>query len=98
MRIVTVCGMGFGTSLMLKMQIEDLLKTSPELTKGVRIEVVAWDIGSVKGQQADIIVASTDMKAQLTGTGVDTVFLVNLVSSRELKEKLLPVLQTKLQE
>lgn len=96
MRIVTVCGMGFGTSLMLKMQIEDLLKKNTELTKGEKIEIVAWDVGSVKGQQADLIVASTDMKAQLANVGVDTVFIANLVSSAELTEKILPVLEGKL--
>ena len=52
MRIATLCGMGFGTSMMLKLFIEDILKA-----EGIKAQVIPWDLGSFKGQQADIVVA-----------------------------------------
>ncbi|MBM3150201.1 MAG: PTS lactose transporter subunit IIB, partial [Chloroflexi bacterium] len=38
MRIATLCGMGFGTSMMLKLFIEEILKDI-----GMKAEVVPWD-------------------------------------------------------
>ena len=45
MRVVTVCGMGFGTSLMLLMSIKEIGKKY-----GVNIEGEAVDLGSYKGK------------------------------------------------
>ena len=44
MKIVTVCGMGFGTSLMVKMAIDDLLSEI-----GFDAEVEASDVRSSRG-------------------------------------------------
>jgi len=49
MRVVTVCGMGFGTSLMLLMTIKDIGKKY-----GVNIEGEAVDLGSYKGKPCDL--------------------------------------------
>jgi len=87
-RILTVCGMGFGTSLMLKMFIQDLLK---ELQ--VKAEVEVSDLGSVKGTPADLIVAPNDMKSHLAGMATPVIFIDNLIDKKELRSKLLPVLQ-----
>jgi ascorbate PTS system EIIB component len=83
MRIATLCGMGFGTSMMLKLSIEKILK---ELN--VHAEVVPWDLGSFKGQQADIIVAPSDMKRHLEGAKGRVILIKNLVDKDELREKI----------
>ncbi|MFS8639880.1 MAG: PTS sugar transporter subunit IIB [Symbiobacteriaceae bacterium] len=88
MRIVTVCGMGFGTSLMLKIAVEGILQKH-----GMRAEVVAWDLGSVKGQPADVIVTSRDLERHLAGTPARLVLIDNLTDKSEIERKLLPVLQ-----
>lgn len=87
MRIVTVCGMGFGTSLMLKMAIDDLLRKH-----GLRAEVLAWDLGSLKGQRADVIVAPLDMERHLHDVAARVVYLRSLTDKDELETKLLPIL------
>jgi len=87
-RIVTVCGMGFGTSLMLKIAVEGILQKH-----GMRAEVVAWDLGSVKGQPADVIVTSRDLERHLAGTPARLVLIDNLTDKSEIERKLLPVLQ-----
>lgn len=88
MRIVTVCGMGFGTSLMLKIAVEGILQKH-----GMRAEVVAWDLGSVKGQPADVIVTSRDLERHLAGTPARLVLIDNLTDKSEIERKLLPVLE-----
>lgn len=88
MRIATLCGMGFGTSMMLKLFIEDILK--PE---GIKAEIIPWDLGSFKGQQADIVVAPTDMASHLKDSKARVVLIKNLVDKAEVKEKVLAAIR-----
>ena len=88
MRIATLCGMGFGTSMMLKLFIEEILKDLE-----MKAEVVPWDLGTFKGQQADIVVAPTDMEMHLKSTSAKVVLIKNLVDKKELRDKLVPVLE-----
>lgn len=88
MRIATLCGMGFGTSMMLKLFIEEILKDL-----GMKAEVVPWDLGTFKGQQADVVVAPTDMEMHLKSTSAKVVLIKNLVDKKELRDKLVPVLE-----
>ena len=88
MKIVTVCGMGFGTSLMLKMTIQDILSQ-----EGISAEVEAWDLSSVKGRTADIFFASEDMKSNLHDIKGKIVFIKNLIDVEEVKKKVLEALK-----
>ncbi|MFB0533776.1 MAG: PTS sugar transporter subunit IIB [Anaerolineae bacterium] len=88
MRIATLCGMGFGTSMMLKLFIDEILKDL-----GMKAEVVPWDLGTFKGQQADIVVAPTDMEMHLRSTSAKVVLIRNLLDKKELRDKLLPALE-----
>jgi len=89
MRIATLCGMGFGTSMMLKLFIDDILKA-----EGIKAEVVPWDLGTFKGQNADIIVAPLDMERHLKSTTSRVVLIHNLVNKAEIKEKVLGAINT----
>jgi PTS system ascorbate-specific IIB component len=80
--------MGFGTSMMLKLFIEDILKA-----EGLKAEVIPWDLGSFKGQQADIVVAPTDMQMHLKGASAKVVLIRNLVDKVEIKEKIISAIQ-----
>jgi len=84
MRIATLCGMGFGTSMMLKLFIDDILKA-----EGMKADVVPWDLGTFKGQQADIIVAPKDMESHLRSATATVVLINNLVDKAEIKTKIL---------
>lgn len=84
MRIATLCGMGFGTSMMLKLFIDDILKA-----EGMKAEVVPWDLSSFKGQQADLIVAPKDMESHLRSANATVVLINNLVDKAEIKAKVL---------
>ena len=84
MRIATLCGMGFGSSMMLKLFIDDILKA-----EGRKAEVVPWDLGTFKGQQADIVVAPVGMESNLRGAKGRIVLIKNLVDKVEIKTKVL---------
>lgn len=88
MEILTVCGMGFGTSLMLKMTVDDILKE-----EGIKASVDAVDASSAKGSSADLIMASSDLEATLEGLDNPTVYIDNLIDNDEIKEKLLKKLK-----
>lgn len=87
MKILTVCGMGSGSSLILKMNVESVLKE-----EGISAEVEACDLGSVGGSEADLIISTKDLESQLEGSNVKKIFLHNVVDKSVLKEELLKVL------
>jgi ascorbate PTS system EIIB component len=88
MKIATLCGMGFGTSMMLKLFIDDILKA-----EGIKAEIIPWDLGSFKGQQVDIIVAPMDMESHLRSATCKVVLIRNLVDKAEIKVKILDAIQ-----
>lgn len=88
MRIATLCGMGFGTSMMLKLFIDDILKA-----EGLKAEIIPVDLGSFKGAQADIVVAPTDMERHLKDSKGRVVLIRNLVDKQEVKTKVLAAIQ-----
>ncbi|MFU0790227.1 PTS sugar transporter subunit IIB [Virgibacillus proomii] len=84
MEIITVCGMGFGTSLMLKMTVDEILEQV-----GIKAEVSALDAGSAKGRNADLIITSADLESALEGVEANKIFIDNLTDADEVKQKLL---------
>lgn len=84
MEIITVCGMGFGTSLMLKMSVDDILKE-----QGIKAQVSALDVGSAKGRTPDLIMASADLESALGNVDVRKIYINNLTDTNEVKTKLL---------
>ncbi|WP_293697474.1 PTS sugar transporter subunit IIB [uncultured Agrococcus sp.] len=85
MRIVAVCGMGIGTSVLLKMNIE---KALDEL--GVDGVVDAADITAAKGvaQGADLVVTSEELLSQLESLPVDVVAVKNFMDLAEITDTL----------
>ena len=78
MKVVTVCGMGFGTSLMLLMY-------------GITVEGEATDLGSYKGKSCDLIVASSEIAKQIEAD-VPVLAITNLLDKAEIEEKIRPYL------
>jgi len=75
--------MGIGSSLILKMNIQTVLK---QLGK-TDVEVEHCDLTSVQGMNADLIVAAQDIASALR-TSTPVIALKNVMSRDELKEKL----------
>ncbi len=87
MRVVTVCGMGFGTSLMLLMDVQAIGRKH-----GLHIEGEATDLGSAKGKPCDFMVASSEIAHELKDVNVDVIPIMNLLNKKEIEEKILPVM------
>ena len=81
MKIVTVCGLGVGSSLMLEINIKKILKDL-----GIEGEVSHINLEDVKKIEADIFIMSKTLE--------DKVFvpckivLSNIIGTEEIKEKL----------
>lgn len=86
MHVITVCGMGFGTSLMLLMSIQEIGRKH-----GVAITGEAVDLGSYKGKSCDLIAASSEISRQIV-TQKPLIAIDNLLNKKEIEDKLLPYL------
>ncbi|SHK25791.1 PTS system, ascorbate-specific IIB component [Clostridium cavendishii DSM 21758] len=63
MKFLAVCGFGVGSSMVLKMSIEKVLR---EL--GVDAEVENTDLNSARGADCDVIFTSAELQEELKGT------------------------------
>ena len=87
MKVVTVCGMGFGTSLMLLMTIKEIGRAY-----GVKIDGEAVDLGSYKGKACDLIAASGEIAKQVHAD-VPVLAIPNLLDRADIESKLKPYLE-----
>ncbi|WP_185714929.1 PTS sugar transporter subunit IIB [Gulosibacter macacae] len=86
MKIIAVCGMGIGTSVLLKMNIDQVLADL-----GVDGDVEAADISSARGAAAtaDLVMTSSELVEQLGDTDTPVVVVDNFVDQDEIREKLI---------
>jgi len=86
LKIVTVCGMGWGSSLLLKINLDEVLKNN-----GIKdFDIDACDLGSAKSAGGDIIVGTEDMRKHLKDEkNAIVVFVKSLVDKEELAEKVI---------
>ena len=87
MRVITVCGMGFGTSLMLLMTIKDIGKKHH-----VAVEGEAVDLGSYKGKPCDLIAASSEIAKQIVAD-VPVLSVTNLLDKKGILQMILPYMK-----
>lgn len=86
MKILVVCGSGLGSSFMMELNIKSIIK---EL--GVEAEVTHTDLGSAKGEGAEIYVGTKDITSQLEGIGGEVVSLKNMIDKKDMKNQLIEV-------
>lgn len=89
MHIVCVCGLGMGSSLILKMTVD---KAARQL--GLEAEIEHWDAGTVGSKNADLIVTSQDFAERFAGQK-NVIFVNNIINTQEVKEKLQTYLENK---
>ncbi|HHU48230.1 MAG: PTS sugar transporter subunit IIB [Caldicoprobacterales bacterium] len=84
--VLAVCGAGVGSSIMMKANAEEVLEKH-----GVRARVTAADITSAKGNSPDVLVTTLDIYKVIKDIKAgEVVILENMVSMKELEEKLVP--------
>lgn len=87
MKILVLCGNGLGSSFMMELNVKKVLK---EL--GKEAEVNHTDLTTSKTMSADIFVGAKDIMDNFKREGAIIIGLENIVSVKELKEKLEAVL------
>ncbi|KXG78784.1 Ascorbate-specific phosphotransferase enzyme IIB component [Fervidicola ferrireducens] len=83
-KIVAACGVGMGSSLILKMTIEDIVR---EL--GINASVEHADIGSVKSANPDIVVVQTFHEEKVKDAAKVVVAIDDFFNKDKLREKLI---------
>ena len=85
MKILAVCGMGLGTSLILRMNAEKALKQL-----GIEADVEVSDMGSARAlaPTADLILTSDELAEQLGPVKPEVVTISNFIDFNELLIKL----------
>lgn len=81
-KIITVCGMGVGSSLILKMTVESAMN---KLNQKCNVE--HWDLGTVKGKACDFIVTTQGFKKHFE-ENENVVFVNNILDVEEVMEKI----------
>ena len=90
MKIVAVCGMGIGTSVLLKMNAEKVLAKL-----GIDADVEAADMGVARGaaQTAEIVLTSEELAEELGDVPAEVIIINNFFDLDEITEKLTAAVQ-----
>jgi PTS system ascorbate-specific IIB component len=92
MRIMVVCGFGLGSSMILKLKIDEALKE-----QGLRAETFCTDMTTAKGERFDIVITSKDIAVAFKDIPQPVVVVNNFLSKAEVEEKVLPALRSLLE-
>ncbi len=93
MKILAVCGMGIGSSMLLRLNAEKALKRIGRTD----VDFDIADIGSARGlaATADIVLTSKELAEQLGPVKAKVVTITNFVSVDEMATKLQAALESK---
>lgn len=91
MKIITVCGNGIGSSLMLAMKIEQICKEN-----GIKADVESCDFNSAQSKNADLIVTVKEL-AQQFDRG-DVAVVRSYINKKKITEDVLDIIKKKAEE
>jgi PTS system ascorbate-specific IIB component len=90
MKILAVCGFGVGTSLILRMNLEKVLKENQ-----LEADVEHIDMTSAVGMQTDLVVTSREIAGEIqAGFHVPVIVIDNFMDLKEIKEKCVEVVRS----
>jgi len=82
LKVIGVCGMGLGTSLLLLSEVESIARKY-----GVEIEGEVVDLGSVRGKTCDVIISSSEIAKELKDLKIPIIEIKNMLDKREIEAK-----------
>ena len=88
--ILTVCGVGSGSSLILRMYTEDVLD---ELK--IKYSISAGQASEARGTSADIVMCAQEFASVCQGTKAEVVIIKSFTNKAEIKQALTGVLKRK---
>lgn len=83
MKILTVCGLGQGSSLILRMNVESVLKEM-----GVNADVDNSDVSTALFTKPDVIITNKELAENLKDSTIPVVIVKNYFDKGEIKEAL----------
>lgn len=87
LKIMTVCGFGLGSSLVLRMTVDEVLQKH-----NIKAEMFCSDADTALGQSYDLVITSGEMERLFTGVEVPVIVIDNFLSPDEVEEKALPII------
>jgi ascorbate PTS system EIIB component len=88
LEVLTVCGVGMGTSLILRMTAEEVFKQL-----GLRAHVTATDVSSARGMRADILIGQEMHTPDFVGHVPIVVSVTSFIDKDEMKRKLVAAME-----
>jgi len=89
LKIITVCGFGLGSSMLLKMKVEEVLKKHE-----IAANVETCDVGSAPSMSCDVIFTSYELGGKMQNqTQTPIVMVKNFMDTNEIEEAGLSVVQ-----
>ncbi|MEF2291752.1 PTS sugar transporter subunit IIB [Virgibacillus dokdonensis] len=86
-KIVTVCGAGVGSSMMLRVYAQQVLSE-----EGIQATVEASDISSVSADEYDIVITTSDFADILRKSKAKVVRIDNMMDKELLRTELMKVI------
>ena len=86
MKILTVCGNGIGSSLMLAMKIEEICKE-----EGIDAQVESSDFNSAQGKNVDLIVTVKELAEQFDHKKI--ALIRSYVNKKKIREDVLDIIK-----
>lgn len=83
MKILTVCGLGMGSSLILKMNVESVLRN-----KGISASVEHMDVSSAASASADLVITNAELVDNLRHLSCPVMVVNNYIDTREITRAL----------
>lgn len=83
MKILTVCGLGMGSSLILKMNVEMVLKQH-----GIQASVEHMDVSSAASANADLVITNAELVDNLRHLSCPVAIVNNYIDSKEIAQAL----------
>ena len=83
LEVLTVCGVGMGTSLILRMTAEEVFKQL-----GLRAHVTATDVSSARGMRADILIGQEMHTGDFIGHVPIVITVANFLDKDEMRNKI----------
>jgi len=88
LRIMTVCGFGLGSSMILKITLDGILKEN-----NIQAETFCADSTTAVGESFDVVFTSRDMSQLFKNVTKPVVVIDNFLSKDEIKAKGLEIVQ-----
>lgn len=86
-KVLTVCGNGIGSSLLLKLKVEEIAKE-----EGIEVEAESIDSGSAVGRKVDLVVTVKEFKS-IFPEDQKVAIVRSFTNKKKIKEDILPTLK-----